>query len=305
MTWLKRMGFFFLTNLLVMVTVGIVWGLVSTFFFRGLSNYVVVMMGFSFVFGMTGALVSLLLSRWMAKSFYGVQIVDPNTSNPDLAWLVRTVYSLAERAGLPNKPQVGFYESEDVNAFATGPSKSRSLVAVSSGLLRRMTREEAEAVLGHEITHVANGDMVTMALIQGVVNSFAFFFSRLLASVIASNVEERIRPMVRFFATIVGDIAFTMLGSIVVAWFSRRREFRADQGGAHLASRQKMISALHRLQSFYTNPSSSPDLGAGQPALAAMKISHRDGGGLRALFATHPPLEVRIQALENLTAAQL
>lgn len=299
MAFLKRISLFILTNLLVMVTIGIVWSLVSAFFLPQLNSQIGTLMVFCAVMGMTGAFVSLFISRWMAKTMYGVQVIDPNTADPTLSWLVTTTHSLARRAGLPAMPEVGIYEGDDVNAFATGPSKKRSLVAVSSGLLRRMSREEAEGVLGHEIAHVANGDMVTMTLIQGIVNTFALFFSRLLASVVAANVEEKNRYIVRWLVTIVGDIAFTLLGSMVVAAFSRYREFRADAGGAKLSSRSNMIAALRRLQSVYELPANGEE--QGRDALAAFKISKREPGGLMALFMTHPPLEKRIEALQRAT----
>lgn len=296
MAMFKRFGFFILTNLLVMVTIGIVWSLISAFFLPSATNQVTVLMIFSLLFGMTGAFISLLMSRWMAKKMYGVQVIDPKSRDPQHQWLVLKVHEFARRSQLPAMPEVGIYESPDVNAFATGPSKKRSLVAVSTGLLQKMSREEAEAVIGHEIAHVANGDMVTMTLIQGVVNTFAIFFSRLLASVIASNVEERNRPLVQFLVTIVGDIAFTLLGSMVVAWFSRQREFRADNGGARLAGREHMVAALRRLQALSNSHQQVEDP---KDALAALKISHQGRGGVAALFHTHPPLEVRIEALQR------
>ncbi len=295
----KRIGLFLLTNLLVMTTIGIVWGIVSAFLLPQMTSQVGILMVFCLVFGMVGSFVSLLLSRWMAKAFHGVKLIEPNNPNPQLSKLVQTVYDLARKANLPKMPQVGIYESDDINAFATGPSKSKSLVAVSTGLLQQMTTAEIEGVLGHEITHIANGDMVTMTLIQGIVNSFAMFFSRILASVIASNVEERNRFMVRWIATIIGDIAFTMLGSILVAWFSRRREFRADRGGANLAGRSSMVAALRRLQTVFDRPLLEDQDPREQKTLAALQISSRDRGGIASLFMTHPPLEVRIAALQR------
>lgn len=302
MSMVKRFGFFILTNLMVMITVGIVWGLISRFFLPGMNSHMASLLAFSAVFGMTGAFISLLMSRWMAKKMYGVQLIDPNTRDPELQWVLTTVHALARRANLPKMPEVGVYESDDLNAFATGPSKSRSLVAVSTGLLRRMTRDEVEGVLGHEIAHVANGDMVTMTLIQGIVNTFALFFSRLLASVIASSVEERNRPWVQMLVTIIGDIAFTLLGSMVVAWFSRQREFRADRGGAQLTTRSNMVAALKRLQIATAMPLDEED--DRREAIAALQISNRRRGGLRSLFMTHPPLEVRIEALMNAQLSQ-
>lgn len=296
MAFLKRIGLFVLTNVLVMVTIGIVWSIVSQFLgLAGLNSYIPFLMAFCLVWGMGGAFISLLMSKWMAKMFHGVKVIDPNTTNPELRALINTVYGLARRAQLPKMPEVGVYDSADLNAFATGPSKSRALVAVSSGLLQRMTPEEIEGVLGHEIAHVANGDMVTMTLIQGIVNAFAMFFSRILAGIIASNVDEKFRGIVRFAATILGDIAFTLLGSIVVNYYSRKREFRADLGGAKFASREKMISALQKLQVAYQMP-----IPADETATATLKISNRDKKGwMGALFMTHPRLEDRIVALQR------
>ncbi len=301
MQFFKRIGLFVLTNILIMVTIGIVWSLISTFFGLGQMNGgVIALMAFCLVMGMTGAFISLLMSRWMAKSMYGVKVLDPKDQSlsSNARWLVDTVHSLAKRAQLPAMPEVGLYESPDLNAFATGPSKKRSLVAVSSGLFDRMTKPEIEGVLGHEITHIANGDMVTMTLIQGIVNSIAFFFSRILANIVSSQVDDKMRGIVHFAMTIMGDILFTLLGSVVVAYFSRRREFRADAGGASLASKSNMVAALRKLQSVYEMPLESP--GEQRDAMATLKISHRDQrGGMLSLFMTHPPLEERISALER------
>lgn len=295
MAFLKRIGLFVLTNVLVMVTIGIVWSLVSHFLgLAGLNSYIPFLMAFCLVWGMGGAFISLLMSKWMAKMFHGVQVIESNNPNPELRALVNTVHELARRAQLPKMPEVGIYESPDVNAFATGPSKGNALVAVSTGLLQRMNDGEVEGVLGHEIAHIANGDMVTMTLIQGIVNAFAMFFSRILAGLVASNVDEKFRDIVRFAVTILGDIAFTMLGSIVVNYYSRKREFRADAGGARFASRDKMIAALRKLQSVYDLPI-PPD----ETATATLKISNRDKGGLAGLFMTHPRLEDRIEALQK------
>ena len=296
MAILKRIGLFVLTNVLVVVTIGIVWSLVSQMLgLAGLNGYIPFLMFFCLVWGMGGAFVSLLMSKWMAKMFHGVQVIEPNNSNPDLRNLVNTVHELARRAQLPKMPEVGIYESPDINAFATGPTKGSALVAVSTGLLQRMNQDEIEGVLGHEIAHVANGDMVTMTLIQGIVNAFAMFFSRILANLVASNVDEKFRELVRFIVVILGDIAFTLLGSIVVNYFSRRREFRADAGGARFASREKMIGALRKLQAVYDLPIPPDDTSTG-----TLKISNRDKGGIAGLLMmTHPPLEDRIEALQK------
>ncbi|UYL09540.1 protease HtpX [Bdellovibrio sp. SKB1291214] len=295
MSFLKRIGLFMLTNLMVIVTIGIVWSIISHVFgLNKLNNYIPYMMVFCAVWGMGGAFISLLMSKWMAKMAYGVQIIEPNNQNPQLRQLVETVHELARRAQLPKMPEVGIYDSADINAFATGPSKSNSLVAVSSGLLQRMNDREVEGVLGHEVAHIANGDMVTMTLIQGIVNAFAMFFSRILANLVSSQVDEKLRGIVHFGVVILGDIAFTLLGSFVVAYYSRKREFRADAGGAKYSSRENMIAALQKLRSVYDLPI-PPEEGQA----ATLMISNRDKGGIAGLMMTHPPLEVRIEALQR------
>ena len=290
---MKRILLFVLTNLAVMLTVSIVLSLLGIGGYRtaaGLDYGALAV--FCLVWGSAGAFISLLLSRWMAKRAMGVQLVDGRTGNEEADWLFRTIERLARQAQLP-MPEVGIYNSPEVNAFATGPSKSKSLVAVSSGLLRGMRREEVEGVLAHELSHIANGDMVTMTLIQGVVNAFVLFASRVIANIARSAVDERIAYMVQFIVTIVLDIALGILGAMVVAWFSRAREFRADAGAAALAGRGNMIAALRRLQTTHqlVDPSNQ--------ALATMKIA---GGDRRwmMLFSTHPPLEARIAALESM-----
>jgi len=295
MQFFKRFGYFILTNVLVMVTIGIAWSLISHFLgLAGVNQYLPTLMAFCLVWGMGGAFISLLMSKFAAKTFYGVQMIDPQTSQPELRQLVEKVHELARAAKLPQMPEVGIYESADVNAFATGPSKKNSLVAVSTGLLQRMNDREIEGVLGHEISHIANGDMVTMTLIQGVVNAFAMFFSRVLANILASNVDEKYRGIVHFLCVIVGDIAFTLLGSIVVNYYSRKREFRADAGSARISSASNMIASLRRLQALHEAPPAADD------ALATLKISGREKkGSLADLFMTHPALQDRINALER------
>jgi heat shock protein HtpX len=260
----------------------------------GFNQYLPSLMAFCLVWGMGGAFISLLMSKFAAKHFYGVKIIEPNSSQPELRQLVEKVHELARRAQLPAMPEVGVYESYDVNAFATGPSKKKSLVAVSTGLLQRMSDKEIDGVLGHEISHISNGDMVTMTLIQGVVNAFALFFSRILANAIASSVEERSRRIVHFLCVMVGDIAFTLLGSIVVNFYSRKREFRADAGSAKISSQSNMIAALQRLQALHDTPPPRDD------AMATLKISGRERkGSLADLFMTHPALSERIAALQR------
>ncbi|MGE0460263.1 MAG: protease HtpX [Vicinamibacterales bacterium] len=289
---MKRILLFVLTNLAVMVTLSIVLGLLGIGGYRlpgGGLDYGALMV-FCLVWGMGGAFISLALSRIIAKQAMGVQLVDGRTGHAEADWLYGTVKQITDRAGLP-MPQVGIYESPEVNAFATGPSKNRSLVAVSSGLLRSMSRDEVEGVLAHEVSHIQNGDMVTMTLIQGVVNAFVMFFARIVANIARNAVDEKISYLVGIVTTIVLDIAFGILGMMVVAWFSRAREFRADAGAATLSGRGKMIAALQRLQQ------NTRMIDTAHPSLATMKISGR--GGMMALLATHPPLEARIAALQN------
>jgi heat shock protein HtpX len=290
---MKRIFLFLATNIAIMVTLMIVLSLL------GFSGYLTAtgidyaaLMVFSLVWGFGGAAISLLMSRWMAKMAMGVQLVDGRTGQAELDWLHQTVASLARKASLP-MPEVGIYDSAEVNAFATGPSKRSSLVAVSSGLMRSMRREEIEGVLAHELSHVQNGDMVTMTLIQGVVNAFSIFFSRVIANIVRQLVDERISGLVFFVTTIVFDIVFSILGMFVVAWFSRAREFRADAGAAVLSSRENMIAALQRLAANKALVDTS------QPQLATMKIS--GAKSWLALASTHPPLEERIAALQRPT----
>ena len=290
---MKRIFLFVATNIAIMVTLMIVLSLL------GVTGYVTAdglnygaLMVFSLIWGFGGAGISLLMSRWMAKTAMGVQLVDGRTGHADLDWLHQTVEQLTRKAGLP-MPEVGVYDSPEVNAFATGPSKKSSLVAVSSGLMRSMRREEIEGVLAHEVSHIQNGDMVTMTLIQGVVNAFSIFFSRVIANIVRQLVDERISGLVFFVATIVFDIVFSVLGMMVVAWFSRAREFRADAGAAVLSNRNNMIAALQRLQANQALVDNS------QPQLATMKINGSKATGLRLLMMTHPPLEERIAALQR------
>ncbi|MBI5772896.1 MAG: protease HtpX [Verrucomicrobia bacterium] len=314
----KRVLLFLAVNLLVMVTLSIVLSVVLYFFpqvARGGKNWLGYLAVFSLVFGMGGAFISLALSRFMAKWMMGVQVIDPRTSDPELAELVRTVHGYAQRAGLPAPPEVGVYDSPEVNAFATGPSKARALVAVSTGLLHRMKRPEVEGVIAHEIAHIANGDMVTMTLVQGVVNAFVIFLSRVLgflaAQALRGNRSSDDRPgigdyLIQSLLVMVFEILFTLLGSIVVAWFSRKREFRADAGGVLLAGRDRMVGALRALQELhkrpeYANANFTQAAGQNSAGFDTLKIDGKPGGFL-ALFASHPPLAERIARLENLRA---
>lgn len=294
MAWFKRIFLFAAVNILVLITISIVLNVLGVRPYltaRGI-DYQSLMI-FSLAWGMGGAFISLGLSRIMAKWMMGVQVIPADVREPELRWLRETVHHLAQRAGLHTMPEVGIYNSPEVNAFATGPTRNRALVAVSSGLLSRMDRAQVEGVLGHELSHVTNGDMVTMTLIQGVVNAFVLFFARVIAYAVAMNVREESRFMVHFMVTIVLEIVFSILGSIVVAYFSRFREYRADAGGARLAGRDKMISALQGLQRSVGLVEAEE-----HKSLATLKISGKRGG-LAMLFATHPPLEARIRRLQS------
>ena len=241
------------------------------------------------VMGFGGAFISLAISKWMAKKTMGVRVIE-TPSNSSEFWLVDTVRKYAADAGI-GMPEVGIYDAPDVNAFATGMTRNKSLVAVSSGLLQQMKRNEAEAVLGHEIAHIANGDMVTLTLIQGVVNTFVIFLSRVIGHTVDRVVfkNERGHGPAFWVTTIVAQLVLGILASIIVMWFSRQREFRADRGGASLAGGPNMIAALERLGSLHPQP--LPD------KMAAFGIAGGGAHGLKRLFMTHPPLEERIAAL--------
>lgn len=293
MKWFKRISLFILTNILVIVTINIALAVISRVFgIQIVPTQMSGLMVFCAVWGMGGAFISLLMSKFMAKTMMGVEIINPETATGPSRDLLNMVYNMSQRAGLEKMPEVGIYEALDINAFATGPSKSNSLVAVSTGLLNRMNRDEVEGVIGHEVAHIANGDMVTMTLIQGVVNAFVMFFARIIARVVASQVDEKAQGAVYFGVSILLDIVFGLLGSIVVAYFSRLREYRADAGGAAYAGREKMIAGLRKLQTMYD--SLEPDNGA----MATMKISSRPAG-IMAFFSTHPPLAERIERLQQ------
>ncbi|MBN8556841.1 MAG: protease HtpX [Proteobacteria bacterium] len=284
---MKRILLFVLTNLAVMVVVGVVTSLLGVGRYTGTNTGQ--LMVFSLVVGFSGAIVSLLMSKTAAKMSMGVQIIE-QPRNADEAWIVDTVRKFADKAGI-GMPEVGIYEGEP-NAFATGAFKNSALVAVSTGLLRGMTREEVEAVIGHEVAHVANGDMVTMALIQGVMNTFVVFASRVIGSLVDGFLRrdnESSGPGIGYYVTtIVLDILFGVLASIIVAWFSRQREFRADAGAARMMGQpNSMINALARLGGMHAEGAEMPK------NLAAMGIA----GGIGKLFSTHPPMEERIAAL--------
>ena len=288
---MKRIVLFLVTNLAVMLVLGISASLLGVNKFLTANGLNLgLLLGFSALMGFGGAFISLLMSKSMAKWSTGAQVIEHPSTSTEL-WLVDTVARLAQRAGLP-MPEVAIYEGEP-NAFATGATKNNSLVAVSTGLLQSMSREEAEAVLAHEVAHIANGDMVTLTLIQGVVNTFVVFLSRVVGYVVDSflrrNDEESSGPGIGYMVTsMICELVFGVLASIIVAWFSRQREFRADAGAAKLMGTPvPMQNALRRLGGLHTEPLPQN--------MAASGIA--GGGGVMALFATHPPLEERIAAL--------
>ena len=297
----KRVFLLVAVNVLVMLTITLVLGLlrVNRYFPQGgLAGLAMICL----VWGFAGAFISLALSRLMAKWMMGVRVIPPETGDPTLSQLVQTVHGLARAANLPKLPEVGVYESDEVNAFATGPTRSRALVAVSTGLLQRLGSHEVEGVLGHEVTHIANGDMVTMTLIQGVINSFVLFLSRVLAFIVSQAIRSRDDRDgggggMQYLLVVLFQIVLSILGSLVVFWFSRWREFRADAGGARLAGRQNMINALRALQRLQ-DPEVAQAEAQQHPAFQSLKISGPTGGIAR-LFASHPPLEERIARLEQ------
>jgi len=292
---MKRIGMFLMVNFLVLLTIGVISSLLGVNYYMtssGLDYYSLFI--FAAIIGFSGSIISLLLSKTMAKSMMNVQILDPNSNlNQTQRQLVDMVYALADKAGLEKMPEVGIYPSEEVNAFATGPSRRNSLVAVSAGLLKRMDNDAVEGVLAHEIAHVANGDMVTMTLIQGVINTFVVFLSRIIAFIVSSLFKSGARGIVNFVCIIAFQILFSVLGSIAVMAFSRHREYQADSGGAALAGRQKMVKALKSLQGTTTLVDNS------QEAIATFKISGLKKSGLKQLFSTHPSLDDRIARLES------
>jgi heat shock protein HtpX len=292
---MKRVLLFLATNLAIIVVLSIVAQIL------GIDAYLDArggnlggLLAFAALFGFGGAFISLAISKWMAKRSMGVRVIDqPRTATEQ--WLVATVQKQARAAGI-GMPEVGIFESPEPNAFATGARRDSALVAVSTGLLQRMNEREAEAVLAHEVSHVANGDMVTLTLIQGVVNTFVIFLSRIIGNIVDRTVfrSEDGRGPAYFISVIVSEIVLGILASMIVMWFSRQREFRADRGGATLSGRENMISALERLKA-----SHEP-----LPAqLSAFGISGGDRpGGIKRLFMSHPPLDDRIAALRSMTS---
>jgi heat shock protein HtpX len=289
---MTRILLFLATNMAIMVVISLVFsifGLGSTLQANGVDLDLNALLAISAIFGMTGSFISLAMSKWSAKRAMGVQVID-QPHNETEQWLVSIVTQQAKEAGI-GMPEVGIFDTPEPNAFATGMSRNSALVAVSTGLLQAMSKDEVEAVVGHEISHVANGDMITMALMQGVVNTFVYFFASIIGHFVDRILlkNEEGHGMGYFISQMIAQIALSFLASMLVMWFSRYREFHADAGGANLAGKEKMIGALKALQR-----GQAPEELPGQ--LAAFGIN---GGGVKKLFMTHPPLEERIAALQN------
>lgn len=300
---MKRILLFILTNIAVMIVLSItlnivfgMFGMSGALFGRGGINYLALFI-FAAVFGMGGSFISLFMSKWMAKMMTGAQVIE-SPRNSDERWLLETVARQAKESGIA-MPEVAIYDAPELNAFATGMSRNNSLVAVSTGLLEGMTQDEVEAVLAHEVSHVANGDMVTLTLIQGIVNTFVIFFARIVGYLVdqamrGNNEEDNASVgWAYYIVSFIAEIIFGILASIIVMWFSRQREFRADAGSARLVGKQKMIAALQRLQRGH--------LGMLPDSIAAAGIARSESHSFIAqMFMTHPPLEDRIAALRDL-----
>ncbi len=287
---MKRTILFLATNMAIMLVLSVTMRLLGVEPYLNANGLnLTSLLIFAAVMGFGGSFISLAISKWSVKRSMGVQVIETPANGTEV-WLVETIRRYSEKAGI-KMPEVGIYDAPDVNAFATGMTRNSSLIAVSTGLLNQMTREEAEAVLGHEVAHAANGDMVTLALVQGVVNTFVMFFSRVIGHLVDKIIfkSERGQGPAFFVTMIIAELVLGVLASIIVMWFSRRREFIADQGGAGFAGRQNMIAALQRLNSLHPQP--LPD------KMAAFGIAGGVGDGLKRLFMTHPPLEERIAAL--------
>jgi len=290
-----RMGLFLATNLAIMLVAGVIINLlgVGKFISNGQLNLQSLLI-FCAIFGFTGSFISLFISKWMAKRSMGVELIE-NPRNADERWLMETVADLAQKAGI-KMPEVGIFPAHESNAFATGWNRNDALVAVSLGLLQRFERDEVRAVLAHEIGHVANGDMITLSLIQGIVNTFVMFFARIVGfavdKALQGNNERSSGPGIGFYiGTFIAEMLFGILASMIVAAFSRYREFRADEAGANLADRNAMIRALQRLQMEMSQ--------GAQSSMPASMQAFGISGGVGRLFASHPPLEERISALRN------
>lgn len=288
----KRILYFLGTNILVLLTISIIFSFIPVQYTTGNGINFGALLLFSAVIGFTGAFISLALSKWTAKKMMGVKVIDPNAPQNDYERVVvEKVHRLSSAAGLVHMPEVGIYHSPEVNAFATGATKKRSLVAVSAGLLNEMDDDAVEGVIAHEVAHVANGDMVTMTLLQGVVNTFVVFLAQIVAFAASRFVKEEMAPIVHFIAVIVFQIAFSILGSLVVYWYSRHREYHADRGGADLAGKDKMKHALVMLKAY-----SGRSIGRNkQAAIETLKINNKPKASM--LFSTHPDIDERIRRL--------
>lgn len=292
----KRISLFIITNFLIIFSVSLIlklFHLDEKLTSLGLKN--THLLAFCLVWGFGGSLISLLFSKIIAKRSMKIEIIDPNTYNEDLKNIVQAVHFLAKKAGIKTMPEVGIYDSNEINAFATGPTKNRSLVACSSGLICQMNAEQIYGVLGHEISHIANGDMVTMTLIQGVMNSFVLFFPRIISLSLTNDSRTGFKVFIRYFLTIALEIIFGILASIVVCYFSRRREYSADKGGSELCGSKNMILALEALldQSNHSNNFVE------KTGLATLKI-YGIQSNLLSLFSTHPSVRNRIKRLNSI-----
>lgn len=289
-----RIALFLATNVAVLLVASVTLNLLGVGYYLSSEGLDLgSLLAFCAVFGFAGSFVSLFISKWMAKKTARVRVIT-NPRSPEERWLLETVSDLAQKANIA-MPEVGIFPAQQANAFATGWNKNSALVAVSEGMLQRFRRDEVRAVLGHEVGHVANGDMVTLALIQGVTNTFVMFFARIIGYVVDRAVfkTERGHGPAFFVVTFLTEIVLAFLASMIVSWFSRKREFRADEAGATLADRQGMINALRRLQAETGVPNQMPD------SFVSFGITAGTKDRFKALFSTHPPLEVRIQALQN------
>ncbi len=292
---MKRIFLFLMTNIAIMIVLSItlsLFGFEGYMDAQGINLDIPALLVFCAVFGMGGSFISLAISKWMAKRTTGAQVIE-TPANETERWLVATVQRQAEKAGI-GMPEVAIFPSPSPNAFATGMSRNKALVAVSTGLLDNMSRGEVEAVLGHEVAHVANGDMITLALIQGVLNTFVMFLSRVIGHFVDRVIlkNERGHGIGYYVTMIVAELILGVLAAIIVMWFSRKREFRADEGGAQLSDRSRMIAALEALQRASGATEPLPD------QLAAFGIAGGIGSGIKRLFMSHPPLEERIAALK-------
>ncbi|MDA7972673.1 MAG: protease HtpX [Gammaproteobacteria bacterium] len=292
---MQRIFLFLATNIAVLVVFGFVlrlFGVNSLLDAQGVNLDYNALLIYAAALGFSGALVSLALSKWTAKRLTGARVIE-NARTDEERWLVETVARQAKQAGI-GMPEVAVYDAPDMNAFATGARRNRALVAVSTGLLRKMQKNEVEAVLAHEVSHVANGDMITLALIQGVINTFVIVLSRIIGHLVDRLILKNQRGHGPGFwiTAIIAELVLAVLASVIVMWFSRRREFRADAGGANLAGSENMIAALQRLKTAVREPH-LPD------QMAAFGISGMLGSGVKKLFMTHPPLDARIAALQS------